>query len=1014
MHIRALTPFILTGTMAVAGSANAGLTSTWVGPSVGNWNTAANWNNGIPGTVGVSHAIIPTSRTPNTVTLNTSPTIESLSIGLGAALIQSNSQDLTLTSLHNDGLWEVPSSGSITEIRLDAPAVAFAGSGEVALSGSMSRIVGVISIRELVNEIGHTISGWGAVGNGTNFRLTNLGEVNANSSGHALTIAASVGTSNTNQGLLAASDGGTLILTALPLANTGGTILADAGGVVVIDALTSINGGVLTTAGNGHIETDDSNQSIVDVQNLGLLRLLNSHDLNVYGTIVNDGTISLESIGSVTEFRIDSLNSLPTSLVGTGELVMGGSTLNRIVALNGSRELVNGPSHTIHGGGSLGNNTPLRLANEGTVAADLPGATLTIDLDSSATSTNTGVLKATAGGTLSILSSIIDNTDGMILAEDGSAVQIGAATSIRGGTLSSEGSGYVHTDNGNQSLVGVQNLGSLRLLNSNDINLYGTIENDGVISVESSGALTEIRIDSVDSLPVTLSGAGTLALNGSALSRVTAINGLRELVNGPLHTIRGGGSFGNNAAFQFRNEGVINADIPGSSLTIDPFDASANTNVGTMKATNGGELILHTVLLDNSQGTLRAEDASVLRISAQSSILGGTLATSGTGYIRGDNGNQSLVHVRNAGSLKLLNGDDLNLYGTVTNDGTISMESLGSLTELRVDTLDGTPLTLAGNGELVLGPSAFNRVSGINGIRRLVNGPDHTIRGGGNLGFNSNLDVTNLGTVRADNGNLAIDVTNEFINDGALRVTGTGSLDILAGTFVNNGLFQVDAGLSATRTGMLNQQDGESRIDGTLTIATGGVGVTGGLLSGDGTVVGTVSVLGGSCSPSNTADSPIGSLTVNGTYSQSADGGYLVDLGLSGNDLLTVNGTAHLGGALQVRLVENFVPMIGQEFTILNASSISGVWQCVEFPQAGSGYFHVTYTQNSVKLVVDSAPPQESDLNFDGIVGAQDLAILLGDWGEEPCDNAICCPSDLNGDGKVTAPDLAVLLGDWS
>jgi len=49
-----------------------------------------------------------------------------------------------------------------------------------------------------------------------------------------------------------------------------------------------------------------------------------------------------------------------------------------------------------------------------------------------------------------------------------------------------------------------------------------------------------------------------------------------------------------------------------------------------------------------------------------------------------------------------------------------------------------------------------------------------------------------------------------------------------------------------------------------------------------------------------------------------------------------------------------------------------------------------------------------ADLDGDGIVGAADLAILLGSWG--PCEG---CPADLDGDGVVDAVDLAILLGSW-
>lgn len=51
--------------------------------------------------------------------------------------------------------------------------------------------------------------------------------------------------------------------------------------------------------------------------------------------------------------------------------------------------------------------------------------------------------------------------------------------------------------------------------------------------------------------------------------------------------------------------------------------------------------------------------------------------------------------------------------------------------------------------------------------------------------------------------------------------------------------------------------------------------------------------------------------------------------------------------------------------------------------------------------------PCPADLDGDGLVGASDLAALLGSWGS-PGGTA-----DLNGDGAVNASDLAGLLGGW-
>ncbi|MCH8053984.1 MAG: hypothetical protein IH895_07990, partial [Planctomycetes bacterium] len=52
--------------------------------------------------------------------------------------------------------------------------------------------------------------------------------------------------------------------------------------------------------------------------------------------------------------------------------------------------------------------------------------------------------------------------------------------------------------------------------------------------------------------------------------------------------------------------------------------------------------------------------------------------------------------------------------------------------------------------------------------------------------------------------------------------------------------------------------------------------------------------------------------------------------------------------------------------------------------------------------------PCPGDLDCNGIVGAFDLAVLLGSWG--PCDG---CPADIFDDGDVNAGDLAILLGNW-
>lgn len=58
-----------------------------------------------------------------------------------------------------------------------------------------------------------------------------------------------------------------------------------------------------------------------------------------------------------------------------------------------------------------------------------------------------------------------------------------------------------------------------------------------------------------------------------------------------------------------------------------------------------------------------------------------------------------------------------------------------------------------------------------------------------------------------------------------------------------------------------------------------------------------------------------------------------------------------------------------------------------------------------------SALPKPADLNFDGLVNAADLTILLNGWGA--CASTMNCPADISGDGSVDAADLTMLLNAW-
>ena len=97
-------------------------------------------------------------------------------------------------------------------------------------------------------------------------------------------------------------------------------------------------------------------------------------------------------------------------------------------------------------------------------------------------------------------------------------------------------------------------------------------------------------------------------------------------------------------------------------------------------------------------------------------------------------------------------------------------------------------------------------------------------------------------------------------------------------------------------------------------------------------------------------------------------------------------------------------------------ANLAPVWD-VNYPSsnqggptiASDGTLIIAGTGTDIRAFV--APPQcvLADLDCDGAVTANDLAILLGAWGR--C--GIPCDADLDGNGNVGASDLAIMLGAW-
>ena len=125
-------------------------------------------------------------------------------------------------------------------------------------------------------------------------------------------------------------------------------------------------------------------------------------------------------------------------------------------------------------------------------------------------------------------------------------------------------------------------------------------------------------------------------------------------------------------------------------------------------------------------------------------------------------------------------------------------------------------------------------------------------------------------------------------------------------------------------------------LNGPGTISLAGVTLdvlAGGVLGGSRTIIGNVNNSAGTVSP---GASP-GIMTIDGNYSQGAGGVLRAEVGGltpgSGYDQLIVTGTANLAGVLDVSLVNGFVPVDGNRFSIIQSSgSVTGTFSQVNLP----------------------------------------------------------------------------------
>ena len=389
-----------------------------------------------------------------------------------------------------------------------------------------------------------------------------------------------------------------------------------------------------------------------------------------------------------------------------------------------------------------------------------------------------------------------------------------------------------------------------------------------------------------------LLGTGTLALGAGSL--LTA-SGASTVAIAPR--LSGAGA----ALITGSDVTFTGANTYTGTTTIDPGGVLQIGAGGTTGALGAGSVVDNGSLLFNRSNALTVGNAisgggTVGKLGAGTTTLTGTNSYSGTTTIT-------------AGTLQIGAAGTAGTLGTgdVVNNGTLAFNRSDSLTVGNaISGSGGLTKTTAGTGTTVT-LTGTNSYSGVTTISE------------GTLQVGAGGTAGTLGTGNVvNNGTLAFNRSDAVGYDGA--ISGTGAVNqIGAGTTTLTG--------ASTYAGPTTISAGRLSINGSI---TGDVTVgAGGNLGGNGVITGSVTN-NGIVAPGNS----IGTLAVNGSFTQAAGGTYQVEVNAAGqSDRIAVTGapgTATLnGGTVAVQAASGNYGK-STTYTILSASGgVSGTYSNV-------------------------------------------------------------------------------------
>jgi len=827
---------------------------------------------------------------------------------------------------------------------------------------------------------------------------------------------------------------GTIELAGNQLQVAGGTLQYDGGaitgpGTLLIGDNTVFNGAEPYT-NTATLDFYNNNVVNVDIVNEGTI----TRNRVPAGTVTFNGTVE-NAVGALFNAR----SSNPTTIF----------ILNNGLTNHGTLSMVNGPVRVDVNNGPLVNHGTINGSGDQlkTLRAELhnmAGGVLDVPIQfivnkSDAQHLNEGTINLTSDN----LFVAQGGTDPRFTMAGGTINLLGRTAQIDGGTLQYDGGSIVGPGTlliGNNTVFG----GSVPFTNTATLDFY----NNNVVNVDivNEGTITRNRTP-----------AGTVTFNGTVENAVGALFNARS--SNPTTNF-----IFNNGLTNHGNLTLVNGDLR-VEVNNGPL-----VNDGTINV-NGDQLKTLACSSVQNNGTIRQTQG---QLHVRQSGGAGDWFTN-PGELVVDGGACTLyvpsgrLAVNEIGGVFRASGGPLRVEnnGACRNDGDWIVDSAGTI-------------TIAGSA-----PTNYNPVD-----RSMTGGRIH-IEAPGQFCFtdpiavlrNATLECVHEPTLVCSSGGH----TNPFGSIAVLEDEAELIFDDMNAT-VSGGLVVTDSHLTV-RNGATFAVNGDLDVTGTATFVNGAVLLANGTLRSQGTIVihdstvipqsvvigrgqfvgdnsdihGNIVNNGGTVKP---GQSP-GRFDALMDYTQDPNAALEIEIAgttvESGYDLLAVGQTATLGGALNVVLLDGFVPSGGDAFEFLTAAAVVGQFDTTSLPTLPGGLcWNVEYLSDRVRLVVQSPPsvtqPPQSQTACEGSAvalfvvadgnppptfqwrkdgadipgatldmlhidpvraadaGSYDV-VLTNDCGQAPSAPAILdvtvLPGDLDHDGGVTLVDLAVVLQNY-